>query len=412
MTPIRDTTIDPKGDLWVSLAYRYYEPEPDTRSSADPPTSPEEPETFDSLSQAETEETTKVLVKVSSNVLIQASPVFNIMLTGWAKEASDFASAKAAGEIYTLDLPEDDAVAGILLFDCLHHGQFGLRAPNDRRLTPPTDDLEELAIMCDKYKCKLGPRGLDWIQTKFDDLTDPVRRGRIYPSTNKTEMDQDIQALSRLLVLSYVFEHPEMFSKLAWELFLWYDEPLGTENGPTELLREHLLFGADNVVGYLNQRRHDIYRNVLVYISSRVGGYANPGVWPTDGPHPSVATIAELSKYNDPEDIPPSPSGLSFRYLPGEGDPVAEEQSLAIFSQRSGLRPFIAISSLHRFLNFLGKLNCPQTLERRLKMKLKHVAERIETRRVNFGCLHCLKTGMVCSRHLPDIDVFYEISLL
>ncbi|KAM7196942.1 hypothetical protein V8F33_005824 [Rhypophila sp. PSN 637] len=297
MTPLLDTIIDPEGDLWVSLAYRRYEAEPETRSSAAPPTSPEEPEAFNSLSQAKTEETTKVLVKVSSKVLIQASPVFKIMLTGWGKEAADFASVKAGGEIYTLDLPEDDAVAGILLFGCLHHPEHQFSAD-----IPSTDDLEELAIMCDKYQCKLGPGGLDWIQNKFLHLTDPVRRGRIYPSPNKAELDQDIQGLSRLLVLSYVFEDRYMFSKLSWELFLCSDEPLGTENGPT--------------------------------------------------------------------------------------DPVTEKQTLAIFSQRSGLRPFIGTSSLHRFLN---KLNDPLWLGSYLNSFLNQAAEEIRVRREAFACLDCIK---------------------
>lgn len=217
--------IDPEGDLWIS-----------TQRLNHPGKTKDKKQATDGVGATAGKDTKsdKINIKVSSKVLTLASPVFTILLTGWGKEAADFAAKKTSSETYTIDLPEDDADAASLLFQILH---LKPTAPSDR---PSPSSLEQLAFISDKYQCFGALRycGAIWIRDWLPDHTQFYKL--FYPSCDEVQYIDD---LKRMLVFAYIVDLPKEFKSLSWCLFLTHDRPLSVkvEGGSISLVDHPLL---------------------------------------------------------------------------------------------------------------------------------------------------------------------------
>ena len=225
--------IDPEGDLWISMQrLTHSEKQKEGQSQvADGVNATDEKDA----------ESDKINIKVSSKILTSASPVFKMILTGWGKEAAEFAAKKASSKCYTLDLPEDDTDAAALLFEILHHKQT---ARSDQ---PSPSCLEQLAFISDKYQCFGALRycGAIWIR---DLLPDQPQCFNVSLQLFLEGKDSNfyLDNLKRLLAFAYVVDLPKEFSALAWLLFIQNKGPLSvTAKGDGISLVDHPLFQHD-----------------------------------------------------------------------------------------------------------------------------------------------------------------------
>lgn len=199
--------IDPDGDVQLQLHQeRLSEDAPDEKTVDKKP---------------ETRELT-----VSSKVLSLVSPVFKAMLSGKFKEGIELAEKKASSNSHTLNLPDDDAEATIILCRILH---FNI---NDIPEKPTPVCLEKLAFLCDKYQCISAMKycgGLwlrDWLLVYDSEV----------PS---------IDDLCRLLIFAYVIDLPHEFLGVSWKLFLYHKGPFLGPYTQVVILLGHPLLRQD-----------------------------------------------------------------------------------------------------------------------------------------------------------------------
>ena len=165
-----------------------------------------------------------VKLRVSSKVLTLASPVFNVMLNGAFKEASDLAK-KTAANPYVLELPDDDAEAVTILARVLH---FKFQGVPER---PSPACLEELAFICDKYACAEALKYCgsawtkDWLGYAFGNGSGPS--------------SPPIEDMCKVLVFTYVADLAQEFAIASWEIFLHHKGPIRGEKTQAGLLVEH-----------------------------------------------------------------------------------------------------------------------------------------------------------------------------
>ena len=160
--------------------------------------------------------TTRLLV--SSKVLSLASSFFARMLRSQFKEGL---SNYQGLETPSVALPEDDEALVTLLCQIIHF-RCDLWPQKASSV-----DLYGMAKLCDKYDCvsALRPWALSHMET---------------PSKNMYEVNY----AKELLVISYIFDMPDTFSKVSWGLILRYDTQLQKLAG---LLQDDLL--PDNLMG-------------------------------------------------------------------------------------------------------------------------------------------------------------------
>jgi hypothetical protein len=129
---------------------------------------------------------------VSSRTLALASPVFKAMFSSSFKEGVQ--SRQTSDMPFVLPLLEDDPDALALLSGILHHQAHEILHE------PDISHLESLAFVCDKYQCfnVVKYQGTVWLEQLL-----------------KRNVAED---LSRLLLVAYVLDLPECFSKISWEL--------------------------------------------------------------------------------------------------------------------------------------------------------------------------------------------------
>lgn len=184
-----------------------------------------------------------VEILVSSYAVITASTVFKSMLQGPFKEGSDIAEARKSrfftflhtlvfianmltssdGVVYRLALPEDNADA-TLLFCKIVHFKSDISTPN-------LELMEQLAVLCDKYKCHhiLRFLGSMW-------LNEHRRNLQLESSRSRT-----CQQLGRLFIFAYVADMAQEFNELAWELLLHNTGGINSYNSCVLFLIDHPL---------------------------------------------------------------------------------------------------------------------------------------------------------------------------
>jgi hypothetical protein len=137
-------------------------------------------------------------LRVASQVLCTTSPVFRAMLGNSSrfKEACELREKAGSSEPYKLTLVEDNPEAlGVIL--------LALHCQNDR--VPQSlsfEQLNNLAIVCDKYDCAVGV--LPWV----DIWTKPWK---LYADTTGYE---------RWLFIAWVFDIRDVFEKLSKKFIL------------------------------------------------------------------------------------------------------------------------------------------------------------------------------------------------
>jgi hypothetical protein len=163
---------------------------------------------------------------VSSKVLSLASPVFKAMLSGRFKEGIDLAEGIASTKPYTLNLPDDDAEATIILCKILH---FNINNVPEK---PTPVCLEKLAFLCDKYQCISAMKycGSVWLRDWL----------LVYDSKVPS-----IDDLCRLLIFAYVVDLPHEFLGVSWRLFLYHKGPFIGPYTQVVILLDHPLLHQD-----------------------------------------------------------------------------------------------------------------------------------------------------------------------
>ncbi|KAH8840056.1 hypothetical protein MCOR27_003297 [Pyricularia oryzae] len=201
-----------------------------------------------------------VEILVSSYAVITASTVFKSMLQGPFKEGSDITEARKNGVVYRLALPEDNADA-TLLFCKIVHFKSDISTPN-------LELMEQLAVLCDKYKCHhiLRFLGSMW-------LNEHRRNLQLESSRSRT-----CQQLGRLLIFAYVADMAQEFNELAWELLLHNTGGINSYNSCVLFLIDHPLV-PKKVITYLDKRRTQIARE---YFDAMYGPF-NRKEWPHAG---------------------------------------------------------------------------------------------------------------------------------
>lgn len=201
-----------------------------------------------------------VEILVSSYAVITASTVFKSMLQGPFKEGSDIAEARKNGVVYRLALPEDNTDA-TLLFCKIVHFKSDISTPN-------LELMEQLAVLCDKYKCHhiLRFLGSMW-------LNEHRRNLQLESSRSRT-----CQQLGRLFIFAYVADMAQEFNELAWELLLHNTGGINSYNSCVLFLIDHPLV-PKKVITYLDKRRTQIARE---YFDAMYGPF-NRKEWPHAG---------------------------------------------------------------------------------------------------------------------------------
>jgi hypothetical protein len=199
--------IDPDGDILLHLLQEQL-----TDDASDGKTVGKKPESRELI--------------VSSKVLSLASPVFKAMLSSRFKEGIELAEEKASSKPYTLNLPDDNAEATTILCRILHFNM------NDVPEKPTPVCLEDLAFLCDKYRCINAMKycGSIWLR---DWLV-------VYDSK-----DPSIDDLCRLLIFAYVINLPHEFLGVSWKLFLHHKGPFIGPYTQATILLDHPLLRQD-----------------------------------------------------------------------------------------------------------------------------------------------------------------------
>lgn len=215
----QNVVVDPDGDVLLQLPYHPASPSPSPVRAGSP----------DMEQQAPVEEQAVAReLRVSSKVLCIASPVFKAMLDGRFSEGAALAEAKASPESLPcrLPLPEDDADALTLLCRVLHH------ATDDIPARPGPDELEELAVVCDKYQCTPTLRycGAVWLRNWL---------------LHFEQAPPEIETICLLLVFAYVTDLAFEFCELAWKLLLYHKGPLTAPETEATVLIDHPLLHPD-----------------------------------------------------------------------------------------------------------------------------------------------------------------------
>ncbi|KAK2016049.1 hypothetical protein LZ32DRAFT_656095 [Colletotrichum eremochloae] len=131
-------------------------------------------------------------LRVSSKVLMLSSLVFKAMLGGKFKEAAELSKNTGSADPYSIDLPDDDVEAMVILCQILHNVYVAER--------PKPVVLSKLAFVSDKYECNQALKycGMVWIRDWLQD----------YDKNLPPMMD-----FCHLLVFSYVVDLPLEFSE-------------------------------------------------------------------------------------------------------------------------------------------------------------------------------------------------------
>ncbi|EHA55882.1 hypothetical protein MGG_08371 [Pyricularia oryzae 70-15] len=164
------------------------------------------------------------------------------------------------GVVYRLALPEDNTDA-TLLFCKIVHFKSDISTPN-------LELMEQLAVLCDKYKCHhiLRFLGSMW-------LNEHRRNLQLESSRSRT-----CQQLGRLFIFAYVADMAQEFNELAWELLLHNTGGINSYNSCVLFLIDHPLV-PKKVITYLDKRRTQIARE---YFDAMYGPF-NRKEWPHAG---------------------------------------------------------------------------------------------------------------------------------
>lgn len=135
----------------------------------------------------------KVHLLISSKVLTLASPVFATM---FGSKFSEGLSIHAASKKARICLPDDDGDAFTIICNVVHY-----------RVTEvpealPLSCLENVAIICDKYDMtrSLMSWSRIWLRAGIE-----------------SSAPEDF---NKLLLIAYILDIPETFSKLSWEIII------------------------------------------------------------------------------------------------------------------------------------------------------------------------------------------------
>ncbi len=179
----------------------------------------------DDTTNGEKDTESKVLeLTISSKILTLVSPVFKVMLTGQFKEAIELAEWKPSSRLYILELPDDDPEATSILTKILHHKTHEITQ------NPSPSCLEQLAFLCDKYKCTgaLKYAGGIWLRDWL--AAEPGK-------------EPAVDDLCRLLIFAYVSDLAQEFSDIAWKLFMYHKGPFLGDYTQAVVLVDHPLLG-------------------------------------------------------------------------------------------------------------------------------------------------------------------------
>ncbi|KAF8536883.1 hypothetical protein BDD12DRAFT_807417 [Trichophaea hybrida] len=182
---------------------------------------------------------------VESNVLRSASPVFRAMLGENFKEGAELVSSR--NELYTLELPDDDAKAMYTLLCILHH--ISLQVPT--KMTH--SELLHIAITSEKYDCyeALFP----WIQMWL-------------PQAAALKDDNDA------LLIAWSFRYKALFEAISRVLILECpvasDGTIVTNSGGP--FHETI---PESVLSKILQRRNDVVDKILGVCLSNTKLYAH-----------------------------------------------------------------------------------------------------------------------------------------
>lgn len=189
---------------------------------------------------------TQIAGEISSHAMAIASPV-------WKKFAYPPWNAAESSPVTELDFCEDDPNALLLLLQIIH---FEFAPVKEQK--PGTDDIYQLAILCDKYDCVhlVGPWLDNWLENadSIDVARYPTRffLGRIRGGNNKSackEVDSE-----KWLFIAWVFGEQQIFEQTAKNKLL----RASTNNeGQLVTFREGTLPGAmpPDIVGRLSSYR-------------------------------------------------------------------------------------------------------------------------------------------------------------
>ncbi|KAL8826154.1 MAG: hypothetical protein Q9191_003978 [Dirinaria sp. TL-2023a] len=160
------------------------------------------------------------------------------------EEGSRRASASAPASIR---LPEDNAAAMEIFCRAIHYQINDISEP----VTPT--QLENLAVLCDKYDCvrALKPWTTLWFTAALED----------YPSKD---------SCLKLLVAACALDDPHAFSMVSWEIVV-------TRQGPIrglEKLTDHDLM-PKTVLAEMDHRRSEIYLDISDAIEKPIEGLLN-----------------------------------------------------------------------------------------------------------------------------------------
>ncbi|KAM0256062.1 hypothetical protein ACHAQJ_005261 [Trichoderma viride] len=198
--------------------------------------------------QTDEQQTSYQELRVSSRILCQVSPIFQIMFRGPFREGIELAEAKAAAKNnndsnsnntaveqmpIVVNLPGDDAEA--MTYFC----QLAHFKASELSMKPRTEFIEKMAFLCDKYMCPrlIQACGAAWLRNWLGDCD---KNGNCAAS---------VEDLCRLFVFTYVVDlFREEFSRVSWLLFLRHRGPLSKMGSTAErMLRHHPLLREDAI---------------------------------------------------------------------------------------------------------------------------------------------------------------------
>lgn len=209
--------IDPDGDIYLRLQVFVSEEEPASLPESSPGGNTPTP-------RSKHPQPSSQRVRVSSKVLSLASPVFRAMFSGKYKEAVALADASVSLVPYTLDLPEDDAEATILLCRIMHF------KTNDADDKPTPDTLQQLAMLADKYQCAhvVQLRGALWVRGIID-----------------KEHDLAIDDLCSLLIFAYAMDLHDELNLISFKLVISHQGRFSPGSSQAAKLSTHPLLSHD-----------------------------------------------------------------------------------------------------------------------------------------------------------------------